>query len=101
MKVVKRRVLENFWKIYPQAKEPLEHWYRLTRAGKWQNPAELKKDFGINVDIIPNNRAVFDIKDNDFRLIAEKNYRRQTVFIRFLDTHAVYDKVKAATVKRF
>jgi mRNA interferase HigB len=101
MKVVKRRVLGNFWQIYPQAKEPLKHWYRLTKAGKWQNPAELKRDFGINVDIIPNNRAVFDIKDNDFRLIAEINYRRQTVFIRFLDTQAVYDKVKAATVKRF
>lgn len=101
MKVVKRKVLVDFWKTHPQACEPLEHWYRLTKAGKWQQPADVKRVFGENVDIISNNRAVFDIKDNDFRLIVEICYRRQTVFVRFLGTHAVYDKVDAATVKRF
>ena len=61
----------------------------------------MKRVFGINVDIIRNNRAVFDIKDNEFRLIAEINYRRQAVFIRFLGTHATYDKVDATTIKSF
>lgn len=101
MKVIKRKVLEDFWRIHPQAREPLEHWYRLAKAGKWQRPADLKTVFGKNVDIIPNDRAVFDIKDNDFRLIAEINYRRQAVFVRFVGSHAAYDKVDATTVKCF
>ena len=101
MKVIKRKVLVDFWTIHPKTRGPLEHWYQLTKAGRRRQPADVKKAFGTNVDVLPNNRAVFDIKDNDFRLIAEINYRRQAVFIRFLDTHAVYDKVDATTVKCF
>jgi len=63
MKVIKRKVLVDFWRIHPQTREPLEHWYRLTKAGRWSQPADVKRVFGINVDIIRNNRAVFDIKD--------------------------------------
>ena len=101
MKVIKRKVLVDFWRIHTQTREPLEHWYRLTKAGRWRQPADVKRVFGINVDIIRNNRAVFDIEDNEFRLIAEINYRRQAVFIRFLGTHATYDKVDATTIKSF
>jgi mRNA interferase HigB len=50
---------------------------------------------------VGNERVVFDIKGNDFRLIAEINYRRQAVFIRFLDTHEEYDRVDASTVRRY
>jgi len=101
MKVVKCKVLVDFWKTHPQACEPLQHWYRLTKAGRWTGPADVKTVFGKSIDIISNNRAVFDIKGNDFRLIVEINYRRQAVFIRFIGTHAMYDKINAATVKHF
>lgn len=101
MKVVKRKVLLDFGDAYPEARSSLEHWYHLTRGGKWQGPSDVKQVFGISVDFVGNNRAVFDIKGNHFRLIAEINYRRQAVFIRFLDTHKEYDKVDAGTVKRY
>jgi mRNA interferase HigB len=86
---------------FPQARSPLEHWYQLTRAGRWRTPADVKQDFGGEVDFVGNHRAVFNIQWNEFRLIGEINYRRQAVFIRFLGTHEEYEKVDADTVRRF
>ncbi len=101
MRVIKRSVLLEFGEDHPQARSPLEHWYQLVKDGEWEGPADLKRVFGTAVDFVANNRAVFDIKGNDFRLIAEINYRRKAVFIRFIGTHKEYDKVDAATVKLF
>jgi mRNA interferase HigB len=64
-----------------------------------QNPADVKRDFGAGIDFVTNSRAIFNIKGNDYRLIAELNYRKRAVFIRFLGTHSEYDRVNAATVK--
>jgi mRNA interferase HigB len=80
---------------------PLEHWYRLVRAGRWQNTSDIKAVFGISVDFVAHNRVVFDIKGNAYRLIAELNYRTQAVYIRFLGTHHEYDSVDATTVKKY
>jgi len=99
--VIKRKVLKDFWERHPQAREPLEHWFHLVKAGRWQDTAHVKLVFGASVDFVAHNRAIFDIKGNDYRLIAEINYRRQIVFIRFLGTHKEYEKVTAATVKRY
>jgi len=101
MKIIKRQVLVDFGKIYPQSRSSLQHWYQLTRRGRWETPADVKQVFGSAVDFVGNERVVFDIKGNDFRLIAEINYRRQAVFIRFLDTHEEYDRVDASTVRRY
>ena len=101
MRVIKRRVLQEFGEAHAQARVPLEHWYQLVKAGEWQNTVDLKRVFGTSVDFVANNRVVFDIKGNDYRLIAEINYRRQIMFIRFLGTHAEYDKVDADTVKLY
>lgn len=99
MRVIKRRVLLDFGETHPQARVPLEHWYQLVKAGEWQNNVDVKRVFGTSVDFVAHNRVVFGIKGNDYRLIAEINYRRQIVFMRFLGTHAEYDKVDADTVK--
>ncbi len=99
MRVIKRSVLLGFAKNHSQASGPLDHWYHMVKEGKWQGPADVKRIFGNGVDFVGNNRAVFDIKGNDYRLVGEINYRRQAVFIRFLGTHAEYDKIDAQTVK--
>jgi len=101
MRVIKRSVLLEFGKDHPQARVPLAHWYHIVKEGKWESPAEVKRIFGNTVDFVANDRAVFDIKGNTYRLVAEINYRRQIVFIRFLGTHAEYDKVDAETVKLY
>ncbi len=99
MRVIKRSVLLEFGKDHSQARTPLYHWYHVVKVGKWEGSADLKRVFGNTIDFIAHNRVVFDIKGNDYRLIAEINYRRQLVFIRFVGTHAEYDKVDAETVK--
>jgi mRNA interferase HigB len=101
MRVIKRKILMEFSVKHPQARAPLETWFRLVKEGRWENPADVKGVFGTAVDFVANHRAVFDIKGNDYRLIAEINYRRKAVFIRFVGTHKDYDKVDAATVKLF
>lgn len=101
MRIIKRAVIEDFSKRHPDARRPLEHWYRLAKAGIWQNTADIRVVFDVSVDFLAHNRVVFDIKGNDYRLIAEINYRTQALYIRFLDTHAQYDKVDATTVKDY
>lgn len=101
MRVIKRKVLKDFYELHPQARHPLEHWLQLVKFGQWENTADVKGDFGSTVDFLANNRAVFDIKGNDYRLIAELNYKRKIVFIRFLGTHKEYEKVDATRVKRY
>ncbi len=101
MRIIKRRVLQEFGEDHAQARVPLENWYQLVKNGEWENTAHVKRVFGTAVDFVANNRAVFDIKGNDYRLIAEINYQRQVVFIRFLGTHAEYDKVDADTIKLY
>ncbi|MBI4963503.1 MAG: type II toxin-antitoxin system HigB family toxin [Desulfomonile tiedjei] len=101
MRVIKRKVLRDFCEIHPQEREPLLHWLQLVRVGQWENPIDVKRIFGANIDFVANNRAVFDIKGNDYRLIAEINYRRKILFVRFLGTHKEYEKVDAGTVKLY
>lgn len=101
MRVIKRRVLAEFGERHPEAGGPLETWYHLTKAGRWEGTADVKRVFGISVDFVANNRAIFDIKDNDCRLIGEINYRAKAMYVRFLGTREEYDRVDAATVKLY
>jgi mRNA interferase HigB len=101
MRIVKRKVLVDFGQKHPQARGAVEHWRQLIKAGQWRSPADAKTVFGGGVDFVGSNRAVFDIKGNDYRLIAEINYHTQIVFIRFLGTHTEYDRVDAATVRLY
>ena len=99
MRIIKRSVIREFGARHPQARNALDHWYQIVRKTEWLGTADIKRDFGNSVDFVMNNRAVFDVKGNDYRLIAEINYRRQAVFIRFIGTHAEYSKINADTVK--
>jgi mRNA interferase HigB len=101
MRLIKRKVLDEFGTRYPQARGPLEHWYHLVKAGNWKGPADVKRVFGVSVDFVAKNRAVFDVKGNEYRLIAEINYHTQVVFIRFVGTHSEYDRVNATAVKLY
>ena len=100
MKIIKRKTLKDFSESHPDAKGALEAWFHEVRHANWSSPQDVKRHYR-TASIIGNNRVVFNIGGNKYRLIAEVNYLKQAVFIRFLDTHENYDKVNAKEVKKW
>ncbi|MBQ9556197.1 MAG: type II toxin-antitoxin system HigB family toxin [Muribaculaceae bacterium] len=93
MRVIAKSTLVDYYTKNPQAKTALEDWYEKTRTAEWKSFADIKRTFN-SVDSVGNKRYVFNIKGNDFRLIVMILFTPQTVYIRFVGTHAEYDKIK-------
>src|SRR6185295_7338121 len=92
LRVISRRRLREFWEVSPEAKAPLEHWYNTTRRASWRNLVDVRETFR-HADPV-GTCTVFNIKGNDYRLITRISYTRQRVYVRFVLTHAEYDKDK-------
>lgn len=99
MQVIALRTLRRFWRKHPQAEKPLRFWYELVRHAKWTEPADIKDLFGTTVDFLADNRIVFDIAGNKYRLVGRVSYRFKTIQITFIGTHQEYDKIDAETVR--
>ena len=97
MRVIAHRTLRAFWVQHPQAEQPLKAWYDEARKAAWQTPADIKAPYR-SASFVGNNRVVFNIKGNDYRLIVAVAYRVGIVYVKFIGTHAQYDAVDAATV---
>ena len=97
MRVVTPKRLKEFSEKHPQAKIPLLNWYEVTKKASWKNVNDVKKDFS-SADYVGNNRFVFNIKGNDYRLITINIFASQKVYIRFFGTHAEYDKIDASKI---
>ena len=83
---------------YQDSKPALEAWYDIAKLAKWTCPQDVKATFG-NASIVGNNRVVFNIKGNDYRLIVAIAYKLQIVYVKFVGTHKEYDAVDAETVE--
>lgn len=94
------RNIKNFYKKHPDSKPSLVHWLEVTKKAEWRTSLDVVKDFP-TADPIKDNRVVFNIAGNKYRLIVKISYIRQWVFIKFLNTHAEYDKIDANTVDAF
>lgn len=97
MRVIARKALKKFWEKHSDAETPLRHWYSLANQADWKTPADIKAAYR-NASILPNNRVVFNIKGNDYRLIVFVLFRRSTLYIRFIGTHEEYDRIDATTI---
>lgn len=99
MHIVAHSSLVNFYSQpqYRDAQGALEAWHEAVKLACWSSPADVKAQFG-NASIVGNNRVVFNIKGNDYRLIVAIAYRMQWVYVKFVGTHAQYDRIDAATV---
>jgi mRNA interferase HigB len=100
MQIIAVAALRDCWRRHPQAEGPLRAWTAIVRQAKWQSPQDVKQRFGASVDILPDNRLVFDVAGNKFRLIVHVSYRFGRVLIKFVGTHAEYDRVDAETIGR-
>jgi mRNA interferase HigB len=97
MRIISRRKLVEFWTTHPDAKLPLEVWYHEAVAATWSTPQDIKRRYP-KASILPRDRVVFDIKGNTYRLVVVVIYRFGTVYLRFVGTHAEYDKIDATTI---
>ncbi len=97
MRVIAKKALREFWEAYPDAEQPLKAWYNEVSNAVWNNPADIKNHYR-NASFIANNRVVFYIKGNDYRLIVHVRYDKNAVYVRFIGTHQEYDKVDAANI---
>ena len=98
MQVIAKRTLRLFWERHPQAEGPLRSWHATVNRAVWNGPADVKRAFGANVDFIRDNRIVFDIGGNKYRAVVHVAYRFKRVLVKFVGTHAEYDRIDAGTV---
>ncbi|MDE0690105.1 MAG: type II toxin-antitoxin system HigB family toxin [Candidatus Poribacteria bacterium] len=97
MRIISRRVLREFWARHPNAEGSLQAWYANVKRAKWRTPSEVKAIYR-NASFIGNNRVVFNIKGNSYRLVAAINYQYGIVYVRFVGTHQAYNRINAATI---
>jgi mRNA interferase HigB len=97
MRIISRKALREFWEIHPDAQQPLQAWYADVKQADWQSPADIKRIYR-NASIVANNRVVFNIKGNKYRLVVAVHYEYQLVYIRFVGTHQEYDRIDVATI---
>lgn len=95
--MISRRVLREFWEKYPDATVPLQTWFHDVECADWKTPADIKSVYQ-NASFLANNRVVFNIKGNHYRLVVVVVYKHGVVYIRFVGTHEEYDRIDAATI---
>lgn len=98
MQVVALRTLRQFWERHAQSETPIKVWYSQVAKANWHSPADIKKQFGSTVDFIGDSRVIFDLSGNKYRLVIRVSYVFKRVLIKFVGTHAEYDKINAETV---
>ena len=94
LKIFSRGTLRDFWTKHADCELQLKTWYREAEKSNWKTINELKSEYP-NASILKENRIVFNIKGNDYRLIVKFNFEYQLAWIRFIGTHAEYDKINA------
>jgi mRNA interferase HigB len=99
MRIISRSTLRQFWEQqrFADAEQPLRAWFREATRATWKSPAQVKAAYR-SASILEDNRVVFNIAGNKYRLIVKINYPYSVVYIRFVGTHADYDKIDATKV---
>ena len=98
MQIIAKSALRAFWERQPRAETPLRAWHAVVSRADWAGPADVKAMFGTGVDFVGDNRLIFDIGGNKFRLIVHVAYAYRRVLIKFVGTHAEYDRINPETV---
>ena len=96
-RIFARGTLRNFWEKHPDSEQYLKTWYDIALNSDWRTPNDVKKTYS-NASILKGGRIIFNIKGNDYRLVAKFNFEKQWIFIRFIGTHKEYDKINAADI---
>lgn len=97
MRIISIKTIRDFWEKHKNSEQSLKSWYHEVKKEKWKSPHDVKRNYK-SASILINQRVVFNIKGNQYRLVVSINYNLQIVFIRFIGTHDEYDKINAKEV---
>ena len=97
MRVVAVKILREFWEQHRDAEASLRAWYAEARRARWKTPQDILERYG-SADILPGNRVVFNIRGNHYRLVVQIHYNTGIVYIRFVGTHAEYNRIDAEQI---
>lgn len=97
MRVLSKSTLKHFWTNHKDCEEQLKSWYKEATQAQWKGPKDIKNGYP-SASILPENRVVFNIKGNHYRLVVKINYDYGLVWIRFIGTHGQYDKINARKI---
>lgn len=92
MHIITKRTLDCFWQRHPDAKQPLLAWYYEAKHAQWTQFQDIRDKYR-SADVLAGNRVIFNIGGNKYRLIVKVEYQIQAIYIRFIGTHAEYDKL--------
>lgn len=96
-RIFAKSTLREYWEVHPDSEQYLKTWFDTAMSSDWKTPNDVKQTYA-NASILKDNRIVFNIKGNSFRLVAKFNFEKQWIFVRFIGTHAAYDKIDANTI---
>lgn len=99
MRVISRKMLRDFYNNtkYTDSKIPIEVWFKDASKATWKSPTDIKFKYR-NASFLKENRIVFNIHGNKYRLIVKVHYNLQTIYIRFIGTHEEYNKINAGEI---
>lgn len=97
MNVIKRSTLEAFWTRHPETEQALKAWFRVVKGAKWTSPLDVLRSFP-KAKALNTERIRFEILGGNYRLIVAFKFSAQIAFVKFIGTHAEYDRVNALTV---
>lgn len=96
-RILAKSTLREFWEKHSDSEQYLKTWYDTAKSANWFSPNDVNQTY-IHASILKNGRVVFNIKGNTYRLVVKFNYEKQWAFIRFIGTHADYDRIDADTI---
>ena len=92
MRIIARRTLREFWEKHRTAEQPLKAWYREAAQATWDGPSDINRSYR-HASFLKGNRVIFNIGGNKYRLVAQVNYAYRVLYIRYVGSHADYDKI--------
>jgi len=102
MRIIAKSTLKKFWEqpAYRDAQGPLQSWHEEAARAKWASPQQIRAQYR-SASICANNRVVFNIGGNKYRLVIEVQYRAGIVWVKFVGSHVQYDKIDVETVNEY
>jgi mRNA interferase HigB len=97
MRIISRKILRDFWSRHPDVQQSLQAWYNDAGHAERRSPADIKNVYR-NASFLANNRVIFNIKGNHYRIVVAIQYSHGIIYIRFVGTHREYDKIDATTI---